>query len=384
MEANHARSDLVRLAGFAVWLAVGSFLPFCTDPYASPLATAVLYLAFGGLLFSSSRDTSRLPQWSLVALLFAQTAAALLLLVAHPFFLMSGLFVIVGWQVALALPRNIGLAWIILQSLGAGALLIGALPMSLLVASVGAALGFQLFALATADLVRSERAAQKKVATTLQRLSEAQADLLKRARQDERLRIARDLHDELGHGLTALGMMAASTELAARDATMRERAVAVKNGARELLARVRSVVSTMRIEAGDGDDTGEIDLQRALHALSDNATGPLKFALTVTGDMSALPRQHAVVLLRLVQEAHTNALRHAGDSATRIVVNITRATGEIEVTVSDDGGGAGRIEFGNGLAGMEGRLREIGGALAARSAPGGGFQITARVPLAAP
>jgi signal transduction histidine kinase len=256
--------------------------------------------------------------------------------------------------------------------------------MSLLVASVGAALGFQLFALATADLVRSERAAQKKVATTLQRLSEAQADLLKRARQDERLRIARDLHDELGHGLTALGMMAASTELAARDATMRERAVAVKNGARELLARVRSVVSTMRIEAGDGDDTGEIDLQRALHALSDNATGPLKFALTVTGDMSALPRQHAVVLLRLVQEAHTNALRHAGDSATRIVVNITRATGEIEVTVSDDGGGAGRIEFGNGLAGMEGRLREIGGALAARSAPGGGFQITARVPLRTP
>jgi len=77
-------------------------------------------------------------------------------------------------------------------------------------------------------------------------------------------------------------------------------------------------------------------------------------------------------------------LRHAGDSATRIVVNITRATGEVEVTVSDDGAGAGRIEFGNGLAGMEGRLREIGGALAARSKPGEGFQITARVPLAAP
>jgi signal transduction histidine kinase len=86
----------------------------------------------------------------------------------------------------------------------------------------------------------------------------------------------------------------------------------------------------------------------------------------------------------LVQEAHTNALRHAGDAATRIVVNITRGNGEVEVTVSDDGVGAGRIEFGNGLAGMEGRLREIGGTLAARSTPGEGFQITARVPLAAP
>jgi signal transduction histidine kinase len=165
---------------------------------------------------------------------------------------------------------------------------------------------------------------------------------------------------------------------------MRGSASAEKNGARELLDRVRCVVLTMRIEAGDCEDPGEIDLQRALHALSDHATGPLKFALTVTGDMSALPRQHAVVLLRLVQEAHTNALRHAGDSATRIVVSITRATGEIEVTVSYDGGGAGRIEFGNGLAGMEGRLREIGGALDARSAPGEGFQITARVPLGAP
>jgi signal transduction histidine kinase len=381
MDALNARPNLVRFAGFAVWLAVGSFLPFCSDPHASPLLTAVLYLAFGALLFMSSREPGPAPRRYLVVLLLAQSAAALLLLLAHPYFLMAGLFVIIGWQVALTLPRRIGLAWIVLQSIAAGVLLTGALPMSLLIASVGAAFGFQVFAMATAELVRSERAAQIAVVATLKKLSDAQADLMQRARQDERLRIARDLHDELGHGLTALGMMAASTEIAAGDAIVRDRAAAVKSAARDLLERVRSVVSTMRIEAGDCDSAGTVDLHLALQAIGANASGPLRFALTVVGDLSALPRQHAVVLLRLVQEAHTNAVRHAGDAATVIEVHVVRAAAAIEVAVADNGQGAESIRFGNGLAGMRGRLHELGGTLQARSTPGQGFEIAASLPL---
>jgi signal transduction histidine kinase len=374
----------VRIAGFAVWLAVGSFLPLCTDRFASPLATTLLFLAFGVLFYFSSLQAGSGTSKHLIALLVAQTVAALLLLSVHPYFLMTGLFVIVGWQVALSFPRSIALCWILVQSVAAGIFLHGSIPTPLLASSLGAAFGFQVFALATAEVVRSERTAQGELACALQAVVDAQEDKMRRTRQAERLRIARDLHDELGHELTALGLLAAAAEVATPDEAARGKVARVKTAARDLLERVRSVVSTMRIEANDADGKEHIDLGHALHAIRADESSRLALALTIAGDLSAVPRRHAVALLRLVQEAHTNALRHAGTSATNLAINVTRSGSVIDVVVLDDGDGASQVEFGNGLTGMRARLDELGGLLEILGRPGRGFQVMARLPLEMP
>ncbi len=189
--------------------------------------------------------------------------------------------------------------------------------------------------------------------------------LLLRAQEDERRRIARDLHDEAGQVLTAakieldLAGQARGSELVGR-----------------ALAQIRNLSNLLRPAALD------LGLEPALRALADDFAEHLAIDLSVDlpgrepGQVSAAD----VVVYRVVQEAITNVARHAGAEHVRIRLSRSAGGGATDVLVEDDGRGCERVNAHLGLLGMRERVTALGGALDVGEGPGGGFRVRARVP----
>ena len=193
--------------------------------------------------------------------------------------------------------------------------------------------------------------------------------LAEAARVNERLRIARELHDIVGHHLVSLTL---NLEIAERKAnaearTSIERAQLV---ARLLLAETREVISTMREDKA-------IDLRSALTTLVESVPGP-KVSLDLTlGDQ--LDAGQAQVLFRSCEEALTNVHRHAGATAVKIV--IAQVPGRLNLVIQDDGAGQREVAAGNGLQGMQERFISAGGGLGWSSEPGKGFTLMGWLPV---
>ncbi len=187
------------------------------------------------------------------------------------------------------------------------------------------------------------------------------------SRDAERLRIARDLHDVVGHQLTALTL---ELEIASHrvDGGAAEHVTRARGVAKDLLRDVRAVVGELR--GGPGG------LEPALREVLD--LPGLAVALSVDPALR-LDDARLVAVVRCVQEAGTNALRHA-PGATRLAVRVRREGGDVLVDVHDDGPGALAWEPGHGLRGMQERVAALGGSLAVDPGPGRGFRVTARVP----
>ncbi len=188
------------------------------------------------------------------------------------------------------------------------------------------------------------------------------------SRDAERLRIARDLHDVVGHQLTALAL---ELEIASHrvDGEAAQHVARARTVAKDLLRDMRAVVGELRGPGGG--------LEPALREVLD--LPGLTAALSVDPAVR-LDDAHLVAVVRCVQEAATNALRHAPD-ATRLAVRVRRdGEGVVEVDVHDDGLGAVAWEPGHGLRGMQERVAALGGTLVVDPGPGRGFRVTARVP----
>lgn len=197
-------------------------------------------------------------------------------------------------------------------------------------------------------------------------------------RYGERLGLARELHDLMGHHLTALNLqLQLGQALLAREQTAGAAAQLDKaRGVAELLlADVRQAVSRQRAER-------RIDLSSALQRLAASIDSP---AITLGLDdatVNNLPPRLAHALLRSVQEAVTNCVRHARARHLHVHVQLQRGT-ELLVRIEDDGAGTGKLQPGNGLTGMNERLQELGGsARVLRHHPG--FLIELRCPLESP
>ncbi|UZN03585.1 sensor histidine kinase [Cellulomonas sp. S1-8] len=187
-------------------------------------------------------------------------------------------------------------------------------------------------------------------------------------RDAERLRIARDLHDVVGHQLTALALeLEIATHTAGDEA--RTHVVRARGVAKDLLQDVRAVVGELR--------TAPSGLTEALRDVLD--VPGLDVALDVEPGLP-LAEAHRVVVVRCVQEAATNTLRHAG--ATHLDVRVARSDdgAATVVEVRDDGGGATAWTPGHGLRGMRERIEALGGTLDVDPGPGRGFGLVARVP----
>ncbi|MGH1564617.1 sensor histidine kinase [Mumia sp. DW29H23] len=221
-------------------------------------------------------------------------------------------------------------------------------------------------------------AAAGAVATAVSQLQSSRADRSARAATEERLRMAQDLHDGVGHGLAVIAMQAGvALHVLERDpAKARESLEAIRATSRESLDALRAELGRMSgTEAARRPVRGIDDLDALLDRVR---AGGLE--VVRTGDVQHVDDRLGEVVYAVVQEALTNVLRHAG--ATRAVVDVARNASTLEVTVSDDGRGgptSGQDE-GMGITGMRARVGEVGGVLAAGPAGGAGFRVHASLP----
>lgn len=227
----------------------------------------------------------------------------------------------------------------------------------------------------------------------------ARAAALRAAREErertavatERLRIARELHDVLAHSLSAINVQAGvGLHLLDRDpGQARSALTSIRATSRDALDEVRAVLGVLRAEAGsDGSVDTSADARGPTWDLTtlDHLAVPLRDrGIGVTFDVAAdgVPRHVAGVAYRVVQESLTNVARHA-PRARSVVVRAMRETGDLRVTVSDDGGAsAPSSDPGYGLRGMRERVEGAGGTLVV--GPGGrGFVVDVTIPLPAP
>ncbi|MDP9793681.1 signal transduction histidine kinase [Catenuloplanes nepalensis] len=212
---------------------------------------------------------------------------------------------------------------------------------------------------------------QRRAEESNRRLSAAHTELraagvllAESSRADERLRIARELHDLLGHQLTVLTL---ELETATHRADPAEHVARANQVARALLADVRATMGELRRRAPD--------LRGTLERIVADLPAPAVH-LSIGADVRT-DEARTAALIRCVQEVVTNAIRHA--HATELWIDIrTGDDGGIRFEAHDDGPGAARVVMGNGLTGIVERVRELGGH--ARFDGRTGFRVTAEVP----
>ena len=196
----------------------------------------------------------------------------------------------------------------------------------------------------------------------------------------ERARIAREMHDIVAHHLSVIVLQAAGARASGKPAgaTLEK----IENSARQALAETRRLLGVLRDpdeETGLAPQPGIGDLDAL--AASVQAAG-LPVHLVIDGDLAALPATVDVSVYRIVQEALTNVLKHAGPARADVTIGCGQDAVTIEVT--DDGTadpGRQAPADGHGLAGMRERAAVFGGELAAGPRPGGGYAVRARLPL---
>jgi signal transduction histidine kinase len=224
-------------------------------------------------------------------------------------------------------------------------------------------------------LVRARRQA-----TSLAARSAALQRQAEQATAAERARIARELHDIVAHHLSVIVLQAAGTRASGKPAGAALEKI--EHSGRQALAETRRLLGVLRDpdeETGLAPQPGIGDLDAL--AASVQATG-LPVNLVISGHHAAVPAAVDVSVYRIVREALTNVLKHAGPARADVTISCAQEAVTIEVT--DNGTGAPGYQAlagGHGLAGMRERAAVFGGELAAGPRPGGGFAVRARLPL---
>jgi signal transduction histidine kinase len=197
---------------------------------------------------------------------------------------------------------------------------------------------------------------------------------------EERLRIARELHDSLTHSISIIKVQTGvAIHLARkRGEPVPDALLAVQEASAEAMRELRATLEVLR----DGD-TGGSGLDRLGELVERARSAGQPVALTVGGDERAVPSEVGRAAYRIVQEALTNVTRHAGPATAWI--ELTYGTDTLTVRVDDDGLGTGGTAGGTGmgLVGMRERVAELGGRLRTGPRPEGGFTVRAELPIPA-
>ena len=362
---NHSR--LLRYAGLFTWAMVGfPLLSLTLQPLGDDLGIAeeafgalrvgwmiwALYLSFG---LSYSWVTRNLGERR--ANLFDY---ALLMVVAC----------VLPWL----LPMPLGVAWLVLSQFVVVPVYVRGLDFTWPEAFMQSALyaGFCVFVFVTSLVARQQAQAREEQRRLNAELRATRVLLAESARVNERTRISRELHDLLGHHLTALSL---NLEVAGHlsEGRVKEHVQQAHTLARLLLTDVREAVSHLR-------DGGAIDLEAALRPLAENVPS-LQIHMDIESPLTMDDPERAHVLLRCTQEVITNAVRHA--AARNLWIIATREDAMITMTARDDGRGAEAFVAGNGLRGMRERLAQYGGNLEIKTRPQEGFCLHLTLPASA-
>lgn len=350
------RERVVALAGVLAWLLVG--VPVLVQGADTPdlmARWAVAFLLFGACFLG---DLRRARLWFLAVQSLCVLVMVLLLCDGFE----GALMVLIAMRLGERVGRTAGLSWIVLQTLllwGAIALHWNARSAWLLAPPY---LGFQILAFFTVELMTREVRAHAE----LRALSGLVADS---SRLAERLRLGQELHDALGHHLTALSL---NLEVALRRTAgeAHEDVRKAQDLARQILTDVRNLVADKQ------EDT--LDLAPALHELVRSIPNPA-IHLQLGNALTVEDPAHAHVIFRCVQEIVTNAARHSG--ADHLWVVVTRSGEQFEITAHDDGRGCRHARAGFGLTAMRHRIEGAGGELRIVNGPERGFDVHAVLPL---
>jgi signal transduction histidine kinase len=220
-------------------------------------------------------------------------------------------------------------------------------------------------------------------------LERTRAEAARRAVVEERLRLARELHDVVAHSISVIAVQSGvGAHVASTQPEEAAKALAaIEATSRAALVELRRLLGVLRQEGDPQGDLAPVPGLADLEVLlAEVAKAGLGVRLRVEGTPSQLPAGVDLSAYRIVQEALTNVVKHAG--LARAQVTIRYGDQDVTVEITDDGRGAvtsvsdGRARVGHGLIGMRERVHVFGGDLEAGPRPGGGFQVAARLPYA--
>ncbi|MGH8125661.1 MAG: sensor histidine kinase [Rhodanobacteraceae bacterium] len=346
--------------------------------HADILLWAASYVIYGVVYWLLTGNLGSRRYWGAKLLgLLVLTGAAL----AINWFSVSGLGALLLMVTAMVLPWLLPLPsaiiWLILQNAASIPVFVMFPPFhsyTLGKAALQAVLyiGFSVIVFIASEVARQQADAREEQRRLNSELRATRALLAESSRISERMRIARDLHDLVGHHLTALSLNLEVAGHLVENSAASDHVGRARMTAKQLLSDVRGVVSELR-------DDEDIQLTDALRDLTEGVPGltvhlelPQRFAV---GD----PRR-AQVLLRCTQEIITNAVRHA--RARHLWLRFEEgAGGMLVLKAHDDGCGAVEVRPGNGLSGMRERLVEMGGQLAIHTQRNQGFALEASLPM---
>lgn len=377
---EYRATDWLRYGGLLTWLLAVIPLVFVPTIMAEhpPQRSEILAYWTAAILFIWAywmvvrHLPLREPLWTRLSCLVLMSLAAL----AVSWFSRTGigglLCIIIAGLLPWQMPVRVAIGWVAVLVVVIG-LMSRMLPEvgwteALLVS--GMYLGLALFAFMASLVAMRQLEARNALRRVNSELRATQTLLADNTRIAERVRIARELHDLIGHHLTALSLnlevASHLTEGKAHDHVEHARSIA-----RLLLSDVREVVSDMR-----RDD--QVDLAEAIRELAGGVPEPA-IHLDLPDELSMTDPRRAQILLRCAQEIITNSVRHA--QARNLWIGLRRRRGRLELIARDDGRGSDDLELGNGLNGMRERMRELGGDLDVATRSGQGFKLEAWMPM---
>jgi signal transduction histidine kinase len=374
---NH--TQLLRYAGLFTWGCVGIPLVFNTWyfsealPRSDMMAWRLSYLIFGAGYWLLTRRLGRgHGQPFDLAVLGVITVCAIAVSHFSDSGLGGGLLLVLAGILPWLLPLRVAIAWLVIQHLGLVPVFLGRPEFSIIEALLQTTfyIGYATVAFVTGLIARQQAEARDEQRRINSELRATRALLAESSRLGERLRISRELHDLLGHHLTALSLnLEVATHLS--EGRVQDHVRQAQSLAKLLLSDVREAVSQLR-----DDDT--IDLTEALNALIDGVPS-LDVRLEIPGQLAVDDPARAQVLLRCAQEIITNTVRHAG--ARTLWLSIVNENRGVAIRARDDGRGADTFNAGNGLRGMRERLAQFGGRLEIETGKNQGFALDAWLPL---
>jgi signal transduction histidine kinase len=234
--------------------------------------------------------------------------------------------------------------------------------------------------------VRAARDRQRQLVTQTSELQRERADNARRAVLEERVRIARELHDVVAHHVSLMGVQAgAARRVMAREPAKAQQVLGtIEASSRQAVLELHQLLGFLRREDQSDDLDPQPDLRRLPELIAQAGQGRLAVELTIEGSPRELAPMLQVSAYRVIQEALTNALKHSG--GTSASVDVEYAPTALVIEVRDDGttanGASAKNAGGHGLMGMRERVGLHGGHLRAGATPQGGFVVHATFPYA--
>ncbi len=384
MNTRFNHQQLLRYAGLFTWVMVGIPLIYAWRQglaengllARSMMGWVLSFLAFGVLyvLVASKLSVYR-RGWRDGLYLFFLTLSAVAVSYYSSTGLGSVLLMVIAGILPWILPISFGLVWLVISHLTVIPVFVfgpmdltwwEALMQSLLYA------GFSTFVFVTGYVAKLQAAAREEQRRLNAELRATRTLLAENSRVGERLRISRELHDLLGHHLTALSL---NLEVAGHltEGVAQEHVKQSHVLAKLLLSDVREAVSEMR-------HGGSIDILTSIEPLLLSVPN-LQIELIADSSLRLEDPAQAQVLLRCVQELITNTIKHA--RAKKLELTLQKLDNLLILKSEDDGVGVDLAKLGNGLQGMKERVAELNGHMVIRTSPNHGFSVSITLPLGA-